>query len=84
MCVHARARAPGSVCVSRSRTWALTGLSLRQRCRVFTLAIHAALPVGHTTGEPWGRAHSVKDLRWAREGAFKAESYGWADNDWSR
>lgn len=72
------------VCVSRSPTWALTGLALRQRCRVFTLAIRAALRVGHTAGEPWGRAHRVKDLRWAREGAFKAASYVWADNDWSR
>lgn len=72
------------LCVSRSPTWALTGLALRQPCRVFTLAIRAALRVGHTAGEPWGRAHRAKDLRWAREGAFKAESYIWADNDWSR
>lgn len=40
--------------------------------------------VGHTAGEPWGRAPRAKDLRWAREGAFKAESYIWADNDWFR
>lgn len=72
------------LCVSRSPTWALTGLALSQPCRVFTLAIRAALRVGHTAGEPWGRAHRAKDLRWAREGAFKAESYIWADNDWSR